>query len=100
MPVALCLDRDRNHSCRYHAERILLTAFRGDPLRIAYFVHDLTDPAVARRIRMLQAGGADIGLLGFRRGETLARIEGVEPVDLGRTYDSRLIQRALKVVGR
>jgi len=69
-------------------------------LRIAYFVHDLTDPAVARRVRMLQAGGADIGLLGFRRGETLASIEGVEPVDLGRTYDSRLIQRALKVVGR
>ena len=26
--------------------------------KIAYFAHDLTDPAVERRIRMLELGGA------------------------------------------
>jgi hypothetical protein len=49
---------------------------------------------------MLKAGGADISVLGFRRGDKVARIEGVNPVDLGRTYDSRLMQRAFKVVER
>ena len=69
-------------------------------MRVAYFVHDVTDPAVARRVRMLQAGGADITLIGFRRGDRVANIEGVIPIDLGRTYDSRLLQRTLKVLQR
>lgn len=64
-------------------------------MKIAYFVHDLTDPAVARRVRMLQAGGADVLLLGFRRTESAPdRLEGAEVVDLGRTYDGQLGQRA------
>ena len=69
-------------------------------MRVAYFVHDVTDPAVARRVRMLQAGGGDISLLGFRRGDKVASVEGMTPIDLGRTYDSRLLQRTLKVVQR
>jgi len=71
------------------------------PLRVAYFVHDLTDPAVARRVRMLKAGGADVSVLGFRRAEmALADLDGVAPIDLGRTYDARLAQRAWRVIQR
>jgi hypothetical protein len=64
-------------------------------MKIAYFVHDLTDPAVARRVRMLKAGGAEVVLLGFRReAEAPAEVAGVRPVDLGRTHDARLAHRA------
>ena len=65
------------------------------PVKLAYFVHDLTDPAVARRLRMLKAGGAEPVVLGFRREATApATVEGVRAVDLGRTYDARMAQRA------
>jgi succinoglycan biosynthesis protein ExoL len=68
-------------------------------MRLAYFVHDLQDAAVARRIRMLRAGGIrDIALLGFRRtAEPPALVEGIAPVDLGRTADGRFWQRGLAV---
>jgi hypothetical protein len=66
-------------------------------LKLAYFVHDLTDPAVARRVRMLKAGGAEVVLLGFRREpEPPSEVEGVRPIDLGRTYDARLAHRAAR----
>lgn len=65
-------------------------------MKIAYFVHDLTDPAVERRVRMLNAGGADVVVLGFRRAQAgPATINGAPVVDLGRTYDGRLGHRAL-----
>jgi hypothetical protein len=64
-------------------------------VKLAYFVHDLTDPAVRRRVRMLKAGGAEPVVLGFRRAETAPEaIEGAPAVDLGRTYDARLGHRA------
>jgi hypothetical protein len=64
-------------------------------VKVAYFVHDLSDPAVARRVRMLQAGGAEVALLGFRRtAEPVGAVAGVAATDLGRTYDARLVQRA------
>ena len=64
-------------------------------MKLAYFVHDLTDPAVRRRVRMLQAGGAQPVVLGFRRAETApASVEGAPAIDLGRTYDGRLAHRA------
>ncbi len=63
-------------------------------MKIAYFVHDLNDPAVHRRVRMLQAGGATVELLGFCRGPVPARVEGCSPVLLARTHDARLLQRA------
>jgi len=67
-------------------------------LRIAYFVHDLTDPAVGKRVRMLKAAGADVLVLGFQRqNETIAEVQGARAIDLGRTHDSRLAQRAFKV---
>jgi hypothetical protein len=46
---------------------------------------------------MLKAGGAEVVLLGFRREpEPPAEVEGVRPVDLGRTYDARLGHRAAR----
>jgi hypothetical protein len=64
-------------------------------VKLAYFVHDLADPAVSRRVRMLTAGGAEPVLLGFRRTETAPEaVAGVPAVDLGRTYDARLGHRA------
>jgi len=50
---------------------------------------------------MLKAGGAEIVVLGFKRGDLrLADLDGVRTIDLGRTYDSRLVQRAWKVFQR
>lgn len=64
-------------------------------MKLAYFVHDLADPAVARRVRMLRAGGAEPVVLGFRRTDTApAEVGGAPAVDLGRTYDARLGHRA------
>ncbi|MDO8323579.1 MAG: glycosyl transferase family 1, partial [Phenylobacterium sp.] len=64
-------------------------------MKLAYFVHDLNDPAVARRVRMLRAGGAEPVVLGFYRGDAPPdMIAGAEAVDLGRTYDGRLGHRA------
>jgi succinoglycan biosynthesis protein ExoL len=63
-------------------------------LHVLYFVHDLADPAVRRRVLTLQAGGAKVTLAGFRRDENaLAAISGVTPIELGRTQDARFIQR-------
>jgi succinoglycan biosynthesis protein ExoL len=65
------------------------------PLRIAYFLHDLSDPAAERRVRMLSLGGAEVTVLGFRRSaEAPDRLADARAVDLGRTYDSRMLQRA------
>jgi len=70
-------------------------------MRILYFAHDLNDTAIARRVRMLHMGGAEVKLIGFHRGLIPApEIEGVVPVVLGRTYDDRLRQRAIQVVRR
>ena len=63
-------------------------------MRLAYFVHDLTDPAVARRIAMLRAGGAEVVVLGFRRAdEAPAEISGARAIDLGRTFDGQFRHR-------
>jgi succinoglycan biosynthesis protein ExoL len=69
-------------------------------LRVLYLVHDLSDPAVRRRVMMLRAGGAEVSLAGFRRGENrLADIEGIVPLELGATEDARFARRLLAVVG-
>lgn len=68
-------------------------------MRIGYLVHDLTDDAVHRRVRMLQSF-ADVAVLGFRRSEMpVASVAGVTPIDLGHTTDARLGQRAISVLG-
>lgn len=71
-----------------------------DMLKILYLVHDLDDPTVRRRVLMLQAGGAEIALAGFsRRADAVAEIEGISPIDLGRTHNRRFLHR-LASVGR
>jgi hypothetical protein len=63
-------------------------------MRVAYLVHDLNDPAVARRVRMLRAGGLEVAAAGFWRGDAPpAQIEGACVLPLGRTFDARLAQR-------
>ncbi len=64
-------------------------------MRIAYFVHDTSDAAVLRRVRMLHASGASVRVLGFRRHASPTReVDGAPVVDLGRTFDGRLAHRA------
>ena len=61
---------------------------------VLYLAHDLSDPAIRRRVLTLLAGGARVTLAGFRRGQNrLAAIEGVVPVVLGETADGQLGQR-------
>ncbi len=64
-------------------------------MRIAYFVHDVNDAAVAKRIRLLTGAGVQFTLLGFRRTPTAPQtVEGAPVVDLGQTADAKLLQRA------
>jgi hypothetical protein len=68
-------------------------------MMIVYFVHDLGDPAVGRRVRTLQSAGAVLALAGFRRKDALAQNYDVSTlVELGRTFDGRLGQRAAKAL--
>lgn len=67
-------------------------------LHVLYLVHDLSDPAVRRRVAMLRSGGAEVTLAGFRRADDVApELEALKPVDLGRTADGRFAQRLLAV---
>ena len=67
-------------------------------LRVLYFVHDLADPAVRRRVMMLEAGGAEVMLAGFRRADDMAPdLAALDPVDLGRTADGRFAQRLVAI---
>ena len=65
-------------------------------MRVAYLVHDLNDPAVAKRLHMLQMGGLSAVVAGFWRGKPPpAEIAGVPVIALGRTFDSRLVHRSM-----
>lgn len=66
-------------------------------MQILYLVHDLSDPAVRRRVAMLRAGGADITLAGFRRAGVAPGLETLSPIELGRTGDGRFAQRLAAV---
>ena len=68
-------------------------------MNITYLVHDLADPAVARRVTMLRQGGASIDLIGFRRSdEAPAQVAGSKVRDLGQTRDGRFVARILSVL--
>lgn len=70
----------------------------GEP-RLAYFVHDVADAAVLRRVRMLHADGVAVTVIGFRRRATpLDTIDGARVVDLGQTGDGRFVQRIAAVL--
>ncbi|WP_329605581.1 glycosyltransferase family protein [Rhizobium alarense] len=65
---------------------------------VLYLVHDLSDPAVRRRVRMLKAGGAELTLAGFRRGDdAVTAVEGVAAIELGQTADARFGHRLAAV---
>jgi glycosyltransferase involved in cell wall biosynthesis len=67
--------------------------------KIAYFVHNLADAAVARRIVMLRAGGAEVIVAGFCRDEIApTQVAGARAISLGRTHDADLGQRARMVL--
>jgi len=70
----------------------------GPKVKISYLVHDLSDPAVHRRTRMLKAGGACVRLAGFRRtAQHVERVEDCETIDLGETRDGALLARIASV---
>ncbi len=72
-------------------------AVAGRGMKVAYFVHDMADAAVHRRIRMLRHF-AEVTLVGFRRSDAFPRdLDGIPTVGLGRTADAKLAQRALTV---
>jgi len=67
-------------------------------MKIAYFVHDLADAAVHRRLRMMLAF-ADVTLVGFRRSDhPVPEFAGLMTIELGRTKDARLGQRVISVL--
>jgi succinoglycan biosynthesis protein ExoL len=67
--------------------------------RLAYFVHDLQDTAVLRRVRMLEAGGADVVVFGFsREAAAPQRVGEAAVVCLGRTRPRRFVARIASVI--
>jgi hypothetical protein len=70
-------------------------------LRLVYFVHDLGDPAVARRLSMLAPSLISAVVIGFHRAALApARVAGWPAIALGRTKDGQLGRRALSVLYR
>ncbi|WP_275789062.1 glycosyl transferase family 1 [Pararhizobium gei] len=67
-------------------------------LNLLYLVHDVTDPAIRRRILMLEAGGAQVTVAGFRRGSDVPT-DNNDFIDLGVTLDGKFGQR-IAAVGR
>lgn len=62
--------------------------------RILYLVHNLSDPAVERRVAMLGAGGAEVEIAGFRRGDAPKPGLGLDTVvELDITHDGRMLHR-------
>jgi succinoglycan biosynthesis protein ExoL len=65
---------------------------------VLYLVHDLSDPAVRRRVTMFRAGGASVTLAGFRRDKAVVPgLAAPAPIELGRTADGRFTQRLAAV---
>jgi hypothetical protein len=76
------------------------TPATSDQARILYLAPDLSDPAVDRRRTMLEAGGAQVAIAGFIRGDAPPPPPKWEAEVLGRTQDAALVQRALMVARR
>jgi succinoglycan biosynthesis protein ExoL len=70
-------------------------------MQVTYFANDLADMAVARRVHMLQVGGASVTLIGFRRTEqSVHQVAGANAIDLGQTFDARFLDRTGKILRR
>ncbi|WP_298434756.1 glycosyltransferase [uncultured Jannaschia sp.] len=63
--------------------------------RVLYLAHDLDDPAIWRRVRMLRRAGAEVDLAGFRRGD--GPLPGAAIV-LGRTRNARMAHRIVSIL--
>ncbi len=67
--------------------------------KILYLVHDLSDAAVRRRVMMLQAGGAQVRIAGFRRTPSpILELCGEPCIDLGQTADGAFVARLKKIL--
>lgn len=68
-------------------------------MSIAYFAHELADPAVQKRVRMLVAAGSDVRLLGFERRRFNNNAQTLpKPHVLGRTENGKLVSRIFSVL--
>lgn len=68
-------------------------------INVLYLAHDLSDPAIRRRVVMLKAGGATVSVAGFLRDvNRLADEPDVTVRVLGQTADGRFAQRIGAVV--
>ena len=66
---------------------------------ILYLVHNLSDAAVRKRVKMLTAAGCDIEVVGFCRDATPpSDVEGAKAVAIGQTFDANLGQRVKAVL--
>ena len=62
--------------------------------RILYLVHNLADPAVGRRVAMFRQGGAEVDVVGFRRGDApLPDLPVNTVLELDITHDGRMLHR-------
>lgn len=68
-------------------------------MKIIYFVHDLADAAVQKRVQMLRLAGQDPTLLGFRRvTRPVTDVAGIAPINLGQTQDAKMRHRAVSIM--
>jgi succinoglycan biosynthesis protein ExoL len=68
--------------------------------RILYLVHNISDPAVERRVAMFRTGGAEVEVAGFVRGDAPPHrlpLETVVQLDI--THDGRMLHRLAATVG-
>ncbi len=64
-------------------------------VRLVYLVHNLNDPAVAKRVDMLNVAGIETLLVGFWRGTPPEPvIAGARTIALDQTFDAKLLHRA------
>lgn len=65
---------------------------------IAYFVHELADPAVRKRVQMFTTAERSVTLFGFERDRGAPVNGGTSAHVLGRTHNQRLLSRAISVL--
>lgn len=96
-PIMSPLYADPHEHPTNHQPSALILPLR--EIHLVYFVHDLGDPAVARRLAMLQPFLASAVIIGFHRTDPApVQLGGWPAVTLGRTKDGRLGRRAISVL--
>ncbi len=68
-------------------------------MKVTYFAHDLHDPAIWRRVRMLQSGGAKVCVIGFDRSSAPPAPASItDVVRIGQTESGKLGRRMLSLI--